>query len=158
VFNWNSSFLNQGIRKAFIEEDFPVADDVDQSHIELFKEHKEVGTDGMAATFINSKGFGGNNASALVLSPQMTEQLLDKRYSRDQKLAYKRNRENVVAEANEYNLAALKGLTRPIYQFGKDIVAGEDLEVTAESISVPGFAAPIKLREENFFADLSVSH
>ena len=62
-----------------------IADDVHDEHLNILMDHKYVGEKGeeMLAAIINSKGFGGNNASALILSPQQTMKMLETKYGAD---------------------------------------------------------------------------
>ena len=57
-----------------------IADDVFTDNVEFLLQHKEVGAKGMDAVVINSKGFGGNNASASILAPHVVEKMLRKRH------------------------------------------------------------------------------
>lgn len=60
----------------------------------------------LAAALINSKGFGGNNASALILAPKVVDQLSAKLYTEKQRTAYKKTLENTLLqrEANEQKI------------------------------------------------------
>ena len=49
-----------------------IAPDVTTANLEFLLAHKDVGTEGMDAAILNSKGFGGNNATASILSPAFT--------------------------------------------------------------------------------------
>ena len=57
-----------------------LAEDVHSSHLNFLLEHTEIDPTTMAATLINSKGFGGNNATAAILSPTVTKSMLQKRF------------------------------------------------------------------------------
>ena len=46
-----------------------IAADVNQDNLDFLLEHRDVGNEGMDAVLINSKGFGGNNATASILAP-----------------------------------------------------------------------------------------
>ncbi len=128
-----------------------IADDVHRRRIHLFQQHKEVGTHSMDAAFINSKGFGGNNATALVLAPHVTKNMLEKRYGQSPMTAYRCAAELVQAKANHYNDAMLKGEAKPIYHFGKNCVAGEDLDMTKNSITIPGYEKSIDITNHLVF-------
>src|SRR5690606_33888861 len=58
-----------------------VADDVHQQHLNILLQHKEIDAEATPLAFINSKGFGGNNASAFFVSPHKAIQLLQRQYS-----------------------------------------------------------------------------
>ncbi|HSC82620.1 MAG TPA: beta-ketoacyl synthase, partial [Pseudomonas sp.] len=55
-----------------------VADDVHRQHLSLATNDREV--EGMQVCFINAKGFGGNNATGVLLAPQVAERMLRKRH------------------------------------------------------------------------------
>jgi acetoacetyl-[acyl-carrier protein] synthase len=55
-----------------------VADDVHGDRLNIATEHWHCGD--MDVAFINSKGFGGNNATAAVISPKVTLAMITKRY------------------------------------------------------------------------------
>jgi len=131
-----------------------VADDVHQSNLRFERDHIEVGTDGIDAVLLNSKGFGGNNASAVLISPQATMCLLAKKYSTQELSAYQERLAEVRATAAEYDQEATRGLNRPTYLFGHNVLTGEELSINATEIRVPGYAQPISLRVKNPYSDL----
>jgi len=42
----------------------------------------------------------------------------------------------------------------PIYQFGKGVIQGEELELTPNSIQIPGFPNQVSLDIENPYTDM----
>ena len=132
-----------------------VANDVHQSHLELPLQHKEVGNQFISNALINSKGFGGNNATAVLISPSETLNLLQKRYGAAEMLEWQKRSEATVAQAQEYNEAALKGLTRPTYRYDYAVLAGEDLEISHSGIKVPGRSLPVSFDITNAYEDLT---
>ena len=132
-----------------------VANDVHQSHLELPLQHKEVGNQFISNALINSKGFGGNNATAVLISPSETLNLLQKRYGATEMLEWQKRSEATVAQAQEYNEAALKGLTRPTYRYDYAVLTGEDLEISHSGIKVPGRSLPVTFDVTNAYEDLA---
>ena len=130
------------------------ASDVHQSNLLLSNQHLEVGREGMDAVLLNSKGFGGNNASAPVLAPHIARQMLLKRHGADAMLAYDRRREQVTYAAQQYDEDATKGIARPIYLYDHNVLAGEDLQISADRISLPGYENPVELKVNNPFSDM----
>ena len=57
-----------------------IADDVSHDHLRLPTDHFELPGDDVDAIFVNSKGFGGNNATGLFLSPAVTRRMLEKKH------------------------------------------------------------------------------
>lgn len=108
----------------------------------------------MDVAFINSKGFGGNNATATVLSPTVVGRMLEKRYGKEAIQAYRRLNEGVAAQAQEYHQQALTGELNPLYRFGEAVIDDADIEMTADEIQLPGFAHGVNLRAVNRYDDM----
>ena len=132
-----------------------IADDVHDSHLHLPMKHLELGANNIDGAFVNSKGFGGNNATGFFLSPSKTEQMLEKRWGKKAMTAYRSKLEAIEQSARDYDAAMDRGELKPIYQFGEGVVHGEDLTITREQIEIPGFGIPVNLDLENPYADMS---
>ena len=130
------------------------ADDVHQSNLNLSNQHHEVGVNGMDSVLLNSKGFGGNNASAPVLAPHVVHNMLKKRYSAAQLKEYQNKLEQTRAVASAYDQAAILGEAKPIYRYDHNVLQGEDLKITDSQIKLPGYANPVSLEVSNPFEDL----
>ena len=89
------------------------------------------------------------------MSPQQTEQMLEKRYGAKALAAAKQHQETTEQTAQAYNHAADDGEIAPIYQFGEGVLEGDDLTITDQEITVPGFAQKIVLAEANPFEDMT---
>ena len=72
-----------------------IADDVHGSHLRLPMEHVPFDPQAMPGAIINSKGFGGNNASGLFLAPQFTADMLAKRWGKAAFADYRKRNEAV---------------------------------------------------------------
>ena len=79
---------------------------------------------------INSKGFGGNNASGLFLSPGFTNAMLAKRWGKASFAAYQKRKEPVVAARMAYDAAMRQGTLAPIYRFGQGVLGWEDISLS----------------------------
>ena len=130
-----------------------IADDVHQAHLAFAIDPIEVGTEGMDMAMVNSKGFGGNNATALVLAPHIVEQLLRSKHGDKAMLAHKRKLESTQGAREDYDKSAKKGDFRTIYKFGEDVIKGEDLELGDQIIGVPGFENPVALESDHPFGE-----
>ena len=95
----------------------------------------------LSAALINAKGFGGNNATAAVLSPEATATLLQSRHGPIQIAGS----DEVRARRERYRHEIDRGTIEILYHYGENIVDGSDLEMTATSVSVPGFGHSIPL-------------
>ena len=109
----------------------------------------------MPVGFVNSKGFGGNNATGFFVSPSKTEELLKKRWGTKDLTAYKKRSEKIQETAENYNLKADDIDTKPIYQFGEGVVDGEELTISPKEIVIPGFRESVSLDIDNPYGDLS---
>ena len=129
-----------------------VASDVVDERLDILIDAKEAKMD---VAFLNSKGFGGNNATATVLSPSVVESMLLKRYG-DEKIAqYKTAREGVRRVAASYDEAAINGDLNVIYNFGSGIIEDSDIDVKQESLSISGYAKAIDLDFKNPYSDMT---
>jgi acetoacetyl-[acyl-carrier protein] synthase len=131
-----------------------VADDVFDERLNISTTDINKGAGNVDVAFLNSKGFGGNNATATVLSPQIVDTMLAKRYSTEEIAAYASRREQVRNKANAYDIAATQGHFDTIYHFGKDLIDENDIQMTDKEIRIPGFANPIDLKMTNRFKDM----
>ncbi len=131
-----------------------VADDVHAERL-LIPLHDVVEPVGRRdVAFLNSKGFGGNNATASVFSPQVVETMLKKRYGEVAFASYAQRREQVRAQAQAYDAAACRGDLQTIYQFGENMIDESAIRITPESLTLPGFVQPIALPVDNPFSDM----
>jgi acetoacetyl-[acyl-carrier protein] synthase len=108
----------------------------------------------MQAALINSKGFGGNNATGVILSPARTARMLQKRWGRAALKEHARRCEATEQQALDYDAAMDRGEVTPIYRFGEGVLDGDDLHITTEEIRIPGFGLPVRLDFEDPFADM----
>jgi acetoacetyl-[acyl-carrier protein] synthase len=104
---------------------------------------------------INSKGFGGNNASAAMISPNKTLEMLSKRYSNEEMKRWQHRNEAVNEKIAEYNLASLRGEMRPTYRYDYQVLEGEDLAISHAGIKVPQHPIPVSFDVNNPYKDLS---
>ncbi len=104
--------------------------------------------------FLNSKGFGGNNATASIFAPHVVESMLARRYGDAIFNRYKDKREQVRAASSAYDQAALQGSFATIYHFGEGLIDEALIKVDQERLSLPGFAQAIDLTFGNRFADM----
>lgn len=130
-----------------------VAADVHASRLRIPLADYDAREHGLDAAIVNAKGFGGNNASGLVLSARVTEAMLERRYA-EHWSAYRTRRERTRELAAAYEQRVDRGLFAPIYRFGEGAIQDEDVQITSTAIRVPGFGCPISLDVENPYADM----
>ncbi|HSP59128.1 MAG TPA: beta-ketoacyl synthase [Halomonas sp.] len=128
-----------------------VAHDVSSERLRFSREPLAFVAD---AAFINAKGFGGNNATGVVLSPRVTERLLVKRHG-EAAVADWQARRRVTREATAHYLReADRGRFQARYRFGEGVLDGTELEMSSEFIHIPGYAKPVSLAVDNPFGRL----
>lgn len=127
------------------------ADDVVDARLDICYQDKKADID---VVFLNSKGFGGNNATATVISPRVVEGMLDKRYGEQKIALYHERREAVRAVAKAYDQQALNGELNVIYNFGAGIINEENLTVDEHCVSVAEFQNTVNLNFDNPYADM----
>lgn len=129
-----------------------VADDVHAKYLDIRTEHYECGD--MDVAFINSKGFGGNNATATVLSPKITLQMLEKRHGCTALKKYTDTNKAVKNAQIMYQQQADLGQYALIYRFGDGMIDESNITISTSSITIPGFDKAIKLNTTNLYQDM----
>ena len=123
-----------------------IADDVYNSNLDILMEHKIEDPSYFEAAFLNAKGFGGNNASALILSPDKTKMILEEKFSHSKMKSYHAKLVATKKETEKHNRSCLKGRYNVTYKFNENVLQGEtDVEIKKDSIRLKGFSQPIKL-------------
>lgn len=106
------------------------------------------------AAFINAKGFGGNNATGVVLSARVTERLLVKRHGETAVNDWQVRRRATREATARYLREADRGRFQARYRFGEGVLEGTELEISNEFIHIPGYAQPVSLSVDNPFGRL----
>ena len=131
-----------------------VASDVHHSHLAIQAAHHEVGTEGIDTVLLNSKGFGGNNASAVLMGPHLANQLMVKKHGAKAMQNMRLAQETHIQAATDYDVQSMRGLSKPTYKFGHNVLTGEDLLISRNQIIIPGYAKGIDLVVDNPFGDM----
>jgi len=131
-----------------------VADDVHGGRLQFPLADLDRSAEPLEVAFLNSKGFGGNNATACILAPSVAERMLARRYGDEAFAAYAARRELVREQAEAYFARADQGQFDTIYQFGNGLIDESAIEITRDQIVMPGFEQPINLNFSNRFTDM----
>ena len=110
-----------------------LADDVFKDNLDFFLENKEFNSQKDIA-FLNSKGFGGNNATSALISSNLTEELLQRRFTEKELKAWKKKREATLKLREKNFELAVNSDIEPIYEFDKDVLDLTDLEISKKNI------------------------
>ncbi|MFT6163393.1 MAG: acetoacetyl-[acyl-carrier protein] synthase [Zhongshania aliphaticivorans] len=129
-----------------------IADDVHSSNLRLQKEHLEVEPDSLDVAVLNAKGFGGNNASATLLSPILSKKLLQGRHGDKAWQSYLGRQEQSRDRAAAYDNKASETGFNVLYKFGENVLGGEDLNMSRDGIGIKGWAEKVDLNMESPFA------
>ncbi len=129
-----------------------VAEDVYAEHLDIRNHHYDCGD--MDIAFINSKGFGGNNATATVLSAKVTLQMLSKRHGDAVMTDYAAKNTAVTAAQHSYKALADLGQYELVYRFGDGLIDDNDIVIDKHSIQLPGFEQAITFNTTNPYKDM----
>lgn len=130
-----------------------VADDVSQQHLQFPLSDLDCREQPRQLAFINSKGFGGNNATGIVIAPEWVDTLLANRYG--QAFAcYCERREQTRQAASDYLRRADTGQLDVIYRFGEDQVDIAELRLSSTEMNLPGYAQPVQFDTSNPWRDM----
>lgn len=134
-----------------------IADDVHCSNLNILTEHAFAGEQGQnyKAVILNAKGFGGNNASGLVLSPQQTVSMLTAKYGNDAMAAYQVRNQAIKAVTAQNDSNACQGQETIRYQFGEAVMDEHSVIMTTTAIKLSAFEQAIVLSTANPYADYS---
>ncbi len=129
-----------------------VAEDVHDEHLHIATDHWHCPD--MDIAFINSKGFGGNNATATIFSPKVSLAMMEKRYGSQAMQNYHQKLFDVEKAQQVYRDNANKGQFDLIYKFGEGLLNEADMELTSDHLSFAEFKNSIALPDKNPFKDM----
>ena len=113
-----------------------IAADVRQDHLAFSTEHREVDIAEQKYAIINSKGFGGNNASASLMSPLATQRMLQTRYSGQAWKKWEQANERVRERQQAYDDGMIAGTVSPVYKFDHGVLGDGDVKVGAQQLTI----------------------
>lgn len=128
-----------------------VADDVHQEHLQVVTDHLPIGSDEMEAAFLNAKGFGGNNATALVIAPQRVRNMLAKRHDQKAIAVWQKKNEAVAETSAAYEQSMCEGLISPLYRFGENVITDSDIRLSTDRVELGDVS--VSLRMNNPYSD-----
>lgn len=132
-----------------------IAEDVDQSHLNILLDHLPLDQpEAMQGCVINSKGFGGNNSSAPLLSPMKTLALLERRYGQSEVLSYRKRNERVQRLQADYDQQAVHTGVPILYHFGQSVIAPESVTLEEHHCALPEFTHAVDLQNFTQYSDL----
>ncbi len=130
-----------------------IAPDVHQERARFTLNDMDTAERKMHVAFINSKGFGGNNATAVVLSPEQVDSMLAVRYT-DGYADYLTRRKKAIANAEAYAGRADNAELDVIYRFGEALIDEAELSLSEQGIDIPGFVRSVEFNLQNPYSDM----
>lgn len=130
-----------------------LADDLDDDHLAIALKDVMLG-ERATIGFLNSKGFGGNNATGTVIGPALVESMMEKRHGAAAMAAWRQRREATEERAAAYDRACLAAPMEPIYRFGDALIDESAIEIDRKELRLPGFAQSIRLDAPNRYEDM----
>ena len=135
-----------------------VAEDVHDSNLQIGPQHIHVDPEkGIDVALINSKGFGGNNATGVVISPNQTQRMLQTRYGNREYAEYRKRNESVRDQITKLDEDTIRDGVETVYKYGEGVVEGEDLVLKTDEIAIPGWKNTVKLDSTNPYSDMTVA-
>jgi acetoacetyl-[acyl-carrier protein] synthase len=129
------------------------ADDVFDSNLAISPEHKQVDKDNLDVALLNAKGFGGNNATAVVLSPVVARKMLMNKHGAKKISTWQTKREKAIAAAASYDQRAAKVIESAIYKFDHNVRTSEHIKITPDAVSIEGYQQAIAINQPSEFKD-----
>lgn len=122
-----------------------LAEDVHTKGLNFVLQHQLLNSNTTPLAFINAKGFGGNNASGFVISPQQTALWLQRKYGRQGWSEYQRKQSLTLAQSQAYDEATLAGQTQLRYHFAHNELQPDDITIWDHSIAIRGWQQRVLL-------------
>ncbi len=119
-----------------------IADDVARAHLQFSLQTQEIDIPDYA--LINSKGFGGNNASAALLSPAITEQLLSRAHGAKTISTWQARQEKVAQQREATEARQLRGQWTPSYFFDDGVIGDQQVDLNKQRIRVGDWEIALK--------------
>ncbi|PSW06660.1 beta-ketoacyl synthase [Photobacterium lipolyticum] len=132
-----------------------IADDVHQSNLNILTDHAFAGQKGedYKAVILNAKGFGGNNATGLVLSPAQSLEMLLAKHGAEALAAYYDRNVEIKTRTEICDQEACLGNETIRYHFGESVMDETSVSMTQNELRLSEFEQAILLPQENPYAD-----
>jgi acetoacetyl-[acyl-carrier protein] synthase len=130
-----------------------LADDVSTQGLDILLQHKRVDPLQIDSAILNAKGFGGNNATASILSPAVTLRMLEKRHGKATMQQWQQSNEKVAGASARYHALCSHQHIEPVYHYDHDVRDGKDLHFSKDELRLRGYAS-VKLNLDNPYQDM----
>jgi acetoacetyl-[acyl-carrier protein] synthase len=131
-----------------------IAEDVQADRLHFPLQDEVIKQNTMKVGFLNSKGFGGNNASACIISPKVVEAMIIRRYGNECFSDYQEKLKTTKANISRYEKQALQGDISPDYKFGLGIIDEANISIDNNKMNLPSFSTSIGLAKTSIYGDM----
>jgi acetoacetyl-[acyl-carrier protein] synthase len=121
-----------------------VAADVAHDHLRISPQPLQRSPAEWDVSFLNSKGFGGNNATATVTASHVVVRWLERRHGSAAITGWQRHNEAVVERAGKWDRAMTEGTAKIVYRFDHEVRSEEHVTIEGETMCIAGLS-PISL-------------
>jgi len=132
-----------------------LADDVSTAGLDFLLQHRRIDPLQMEAALLNSKGFGGNNATAAILSPAVTLKMMERKHGAAALKQWQQRQESVAVKIAEYEQRTLREATAPLYRYDHDVKDGKDLRFDGSKLGLRGYDVAVNLDLPNPYPDMT---
>ena len=129
------------------------AADVFDSNLAISPEHKQVDAHSLDVALLNAKGFGGNNATAVVLSPTIAKTMLMNKHGTKKIHAWEKKRQATIEAADAFDQCASQAIESVTYKFDHDVRTREHIKITPDAVSIEGYRQAVAINESSEFED-----
>ena len=124
------------------------ADDIYTQNLNILTQHATIDIARTSLSFLNSKGFGGNNATATLISPIATENMLIKKHGQKAVSQWKQRNETVSEKILQHEQQCCDGNTSPTYRFGENVITPEDVKITTEELTLQNQSISLNIQHD----------
>jgi acetoacetyl-[acyl-carrier protein] synthase len=121
-----------------------VADDVVREHLRISPQPLRRDPAEWDLSFLNSKGFGGNNATATIASPRIALELIEKRHGGTALTKWRHRNEAPARQAEKWDRDLTHGTAEIVYRFDHEVRNEGHVRIEDGTMYIEGLA-PIRL-------------
>lgn len=126
-----------------------VAEDVHQQNLLFSNKHLERDVSSLDASLLNAKGFGGNNATSVVLSPRVCERMLASKHGAKVMAAWQQKREQVIQAAAEFDQRELVAASPLAYKFDHNVRDESHIAIDGKALAVEGYLQAVQFEMQS---------
>lgn len=121
-----------------------VASDVERDHLHISPDPLQREVAEWDVSFLNSKGFGGNNATATIASPRVAMDWIGQRHGGGALDKWRDHNETTLRQAARWDHALTTGTAEIVYRFDYEVRSEDDVRIEDGTMHIAGLP-PIRL-------------